>query len=78
MTHINVKQRTRHEQIHTSWAQYIVAEILVTVIYNQLSSIPYIFWHCDLLVLNKSCDKKLQIKNNSFINVMEGREPRDV
>ena len=64
--HINVKQGTRREQIHASWPQYIVAETLVTVICNQLSNIPYIFRHCGLLVLNKSHEKKLQVKNSSF------------
>ena len=57
--------KTRHERIHTSWPQYIVAEALVVVICNQLSNIPHIFRHCDLLVLNKSHEKKLQDKNNS-------------
>ena len=38
----------------------------VTVICNQLSNIPNIFRHYDLLVLNKSHEKKLQDKNNSF------------
>ena len=64
--HINVQQRTRHEQIYASWPQHIVAETLVTVIWNQLSNIPYIFRYCDLLVLDKSQEKKLQVKNNSF------------
>ena len=43
-----------------------MAETHVTVICNQLSNIPYIFRHCDLLVLNESHEKKLYIKNNSF------------
>ena len=64
--HIYVKYRTRHEQIHTSWPQYIVAETLVTVICDQLSDIPCIFKHCNLLVLNKSHEKKLQVKSNPF------------
>ena len=67
--HINVMQRTKHEQIHTGWPQFIVSKALVTVICNQLSNIPYIFRYCDLLVLNKSHEKKkktLQVKNKSF------------
>ena len=45
-----------------------VAETSVAVICNQLSNIPYIFRSCDLLVLNKSCEKKLQVEvgNNSY------------
>ena len=39
---------------------------IVVVICNQLSNIPgYIFRNCDLLVLNKSHERKLQVKNNS-------------
>ena len=40
--------------------------MLVAVICNQLSIISYIFRHCNLLVLNKSHEKKLQVKDNSF------------
>ena len=43
-----------------------MAETLVTVICNQLSNKPYSVRHRDLLVLNKSQEKKLQVKNNSF------------
>ena len=43
-----------------------VAETLVAVICSQLSNIPYIFRHCDLLDLNKIHKKKLQVKNNYF------------
>ena len=43
-----------------------VAETFVAVICNQLSNIPYIFRHYDLLVLNKSLEQILHIKNNSF------------
>ena len=40
-----------------------VAKTLAAVICNQLSNIPYIFRHCDLLDLNKIHEKKLQLKN---------------
>ena len=43
-----------------------MAETLVGVVCNQLSNIPYTFRHCDVLVLDKSPEKKLQAKNNSF------------
>ena len=43
-----------------------VAETLVAVICNQLSNIPYIFRHCDLLDLNKIHENKQQVKNYSF------------
>ena len=59
----------RHAQIHISWPQYSVAETLVAVTFNQFgnnTNIPYIFRYCELLVLNNSHEKKLQIKNNSF------------
>ena len=57
--HINVKERTKHEQIHTSWLQYkTVAETFVAVICSQLSNIPSIFRNCDHLVLNKSLEKE--------------------
>ena len=50
--------------------QYIMAETIVTKVCNQLSNIPYIFRHCDLLVLNKSREKNnmkyLQVNYNSF------------
>ena len=52
--------------MHTIWLQHSVAETLVTVICNQLSNVPHIFGHCDLLVLNKSHEKKLHVRNNSF------------
>ena len=55
-----------HAQIHTSWSQNNMAETLVAVICNQLSNIPDIFRHCDLLDLNRVRDKKLQVNNNSF------------
>ena len=42
-----------------------VAKTLVAVICNQLSNIPYILGHCDLLDQNKIHEKKLQV-NNSF------------
>ena len=46
--------------------QYSVAETYVAVIYKHLSNTPYSFRHCDLLVLNKSHQKKPQVKNNAF------------
>ena len=64
--HISLKVRIRHVQIHTSWPQHSVAEMLVAVICNQLSNISYVFRHRDLLVLNKSHEKKLQVTDNSF------------
>ena len=39
-----------------------VAETFIVVICYQLSNIPYIFRNCDLLVLNKSHEKKLHDK----------------
>ena len=48
-----------------------VAETLREVIRNQLSDIPYIFRHCDLLDLNKIHERKLQVKNNSFTDKRE-------
>ena len=65
-TFLKVKQRTKHAQIHISWPQYCVAEMLVAVSCSHLSDIAYIFWHCNLIVLNKSHEKELQVKNNSF------------
>ena len=55
-----------HAQIHTSWPQNSVAETFVAVICNQLSTVPYIFKHCDLLDLNKIHEKKLQVNNDYF------------
>ena len=46
--------------------QNSTAQTLVAVICNQLSNMPYIFKHCDLLDLNNIHEKKLQVKNNSF------------
>ena len=42
--------------------QHSVAETLVTIVCNHPSNIPYIFVHCDFLVLNKRHEKKLQVK----------------
>ena len=63
--HINVKYRTRNEQIHT----ICVAETFVPVLCSQLNTVSYIFRNCDLLGLNESHEKKLQpaqVKNNSL------------
>ena len=50
-----------------------MAETLVVVPCGQLSYIPYIFRHCDLLVLkiiisNEYHERKLKIKKDSFTN----------
>ena len=54
-----------HSQIHTSWPPKQCGRDPCAVICNQLSNVPFIFRHCDLLVLNKSHEKKLQVNNNS-------------
>ena len=62
-----VKQlQDKHKFTAVGHNAIIVAKTFVVVICIQLRNIPCIFRHCDLLVLNKSNEKKLQIKNNSF------------
>ena len=41
--------------------------LLLLFICNQLSNIPYIFVHCDLLELNKIHEKKLQVINRLIL-----------
>ena len=67
--HIPLKIKIQHRaHIHTGWTQNSVAETLVAVICKKLSNIPYIFRHYDLLDLNKTHEKKLQVNDNSFTN----------
>ena len=44
-----------------------VAETFVAVICSQVSNIPFFFSNCDRFLRNKSHEKKLQVKINSFI-----------
>ena len=60
-----VTKRTMHK-FTPAGQKYSGAKTLVAVICNQLSNIPYIFRHFDLLDLGKILEKKLQVQNNSF------------
>ena len=60
-----VTKRTMHK-FTPAGQKYSGAKTLVAVICNQLSNIPYIFRHCYLVVLNKSLENEVQVKNNSF------------
>ena len=62
---LKVKWRTMHKFTPVI-PRNTVAEILVVVKCNQLSNVPYIFRHCDLLDPNKIHEKKLHVNNTAF------------